>query len=138
LIQIKGAMMQRAGNVAAARPALLLSGEDLARTGEVVALLLRLLVEEEDKLGLTREQFREIEQQIVTIKQIINKQRETIVMLKANGHPMERAERSLPNCSIFWLCRSCIAIKSRPRFRVMTACRRSAHHCRNRPADRIP
>lgn len=59
--------------------------------------LLKLLVAEEDLLGLTREQRDEVNQQIVRIKAIINKQRESVAMLKANGHSMERAESSLAN-----------------------------------------
>jgi len=59
--------------------------------------LLRLLVEEEDRLGLTREQLEETQRQIERIKQVIAKQTETVAMLKANGHSMEKAERSLAN-----------------------------------------
>jgi signal transduction histidine kinase len=61
--------------------------------------LLKLLIAEEERLGLTRERHDEINQQIVRIKAIISKQRETIDMLKANGHSMERAESSLANLS---------------------------------------
>ena len=56
------------------------------------AVLLKLLVEEEDKLGLTREQLGEVDQQIARIKGIVAQQIEAVAMLKANGHPMERAE----------------------------------------------
>lgn len=60
-------------------------------------MLLKLLVEEENKLGLTREQLGEVDQQIARIKRIIAQQIEAVAMRKANGHPMERAERSLSN-----------------------------------------
>jgi hypothetical protein len=61
------------------------------------AVLLKLLVEEEDKLGLTREQLGEVDQQIARIKGIVAQQTDAVAMLKANGHPMERAERTLSN-----------------------------------------
>ena len=80
-------------NVERFRQQLLDSNTDGARR----SLVLKLLIEEEDKLGRTREVLREMEQQILTIKQIIDKQRETLAMLKSNGHSMERAERTLSN-----------------------------------------
>jgi flagellar biosynthesis chaperone FliJ len=60
-------------------------------------MLLRLLVEEENKVGLTYEQFDEMQRQIERINQIISSQLETITMLRAAGHSVERAERSLTN-----------------------------------------
>ena len=61
------------------------------------SVLLKLLVAEEDKLGLTREQLAEVDRQIARIKGIVAQQIEAVAMLKANGHPMERAERTLSN-----------------------------------------
>ncbi len=69
------------------------NGADLAQH----PTLLWLLVEEENKLGLTHEQLNEIDRQITRIKQIVQQQVETVAMLKANGHSMERAERALSN-----------------------------------------
>jgi hypothetical protein len=60
-------------------------------------MMLRLLVEEENKVGLTNEQLDEMQRHIGHIKQIISTQFETITMLKAAGHSVERAERSLSN-----------------------------------------
>jgi flagellar biosynthesis chaperone FliJ len=60
-------------------------------------MMLRLLVEEENKVGLTSEQLDEVQRQIERIKQIISAQLETFTMLKAAGHSVERAERSLTN-----------------------------------------
>jgi DNA polymerase II large subunit len=60
-------------------------------------MLLRLLVEEEDKVGLTYEQLNEIQLQIRRINQIISTQLETITVLKAAGQSVERAEWSLSN-----------------------------------------
>jgi hypothetical protein len=45
----------------------------------------------------TVEQLDEIDRQIVRIKQIVQKKSETVAVLKANGHPMKRAERMLSN-----------------------------------------
>jgi hypothetical protein len=59
--------------------------------------MLRLLVEEENKVGLTYEQLDEVLRQIGHIKLIVNTQLDTIAMLKAAGHSVERAERSLTN-----------------------------------------
>jgi hypothetical protein len=61
------------------------------------AMLLRLLVEEENKVGLTYEQLAETLRQIGHANQIISTQLEIITMLKAAGHSMERAECSLTN-----------------------------------------
>jgi predicted NACHT family NTPase len=60
-------------------------------------MMFRLLVEEENKVGLTYEQLDEVLRQIGHIKQIISTQLNTIAMLKAAGHSVERAERSLSN-----------------------------------------
>lgn len=59
--------------------------------------LLRLLVEEENKVGLTYEQLDEMQNQIGRIKQIISTHLKTIAMLRAAGHSVERAEHSLAN-----------------------------------------
>jgi hypothetical protein len=60
-------------------------------------MMLRLLVEEENKVGLTNEQLDEMQRQIGRINQIISAQLETINVLKAAGYSVERAERSLTN-----------------------------------------
>lgn len=60
-------------------------------------LLLRLLVEEENKVGLTYKQFDELQRQIERINKIISTQLETTTILRAAGHSVERAERSLTN-----------------------------------------
>jgi len=59
--------------------------------------LLKLLVEEENRLGLTRQQLEEMERQIERIKLVMAEQTETVALLKANGHPVEKAEKSLAN-----------------------------------------
>jgi flagellar biosynthesis chaperone FliJ len=58
-------------------------------------MMLRLLVEEENKVGLTNEQLDEMHRQIGRINQIISAQLETLTMLRAAGHSVERAEESL-------------------------------------------
>jgi hypothetical protein len=60
-------------------------------------IVLQLLVEEENKVGLTYEQLNEVLSQIKRIKLIISTQLDTIAMLKAAGHSVERAESSLAN-----------------------------------------
>jgi hypothetical protein len=60
-------------------------------------MMLRLLVEEENKVGVTYEQLDEVMRQIGHIKLIISTQLDTIAMPKAAGHSVERAERSLTN-----------------------------------------
>jgi hypothetical protein len=60
-------------------------------------MMLRLLVEEENKVGVTYEQLDEVLRQIGHIKLIISTQLDTIAMLKAAGHSVERGERSLAN-----------------------------------------
>jgi NH3-dependent NAD+ synthetase len=60
-------------------------------------MMLRLLVEEENKVGLTYDQLDEVLRQISHIKQIISTQLDTIALLKAAGQSVERAERSLSN-----------------------------------------
>ena len=62
-----------------------------------LAKMLRLLVEEKNKVGLTYEQLDEVLRQIGHIKLIISTQLDTIAMLKAAGHSVERAERSFTN-----------------------------------------
>lgn len=59
--------------------------------------LVDLLVEEENKLGLTREQLEETDRQIVRIGEILAKQIEAVEQLKASGQSMERAERAISN-----------------------------------------
>lgn len=59
--------------------------------------LLKRLVAEEELLGLTRQQFDEINHQIARIKAIVAQQIETVAMLKANGHSVDEAERRLAN-----------------------------------------
>jgi hypothetical protein len=63
--------------------------------GQRHAMLLKLLVEAENRLGHSREQLNDVERQIATIKSIISKQLDVIAMLKANGHTIEHAERVL-------------------------------------------
>lgn len=58
-------------------------------------ILVKLLVQEEDLLGLTREQFDEMNCQIERIKQIVALQLETLVMMRANGHPLDVTEKKL-------------------------------------------
>jgi hypothetical protein len=60
-------------------------------------MMLRLLVEEENKVGLTYQQLGEVLRQIGHIKLIISTQLDTIAMLKAAGFSAERAERTLTN-----------------------------------------
>jgi hypothetical protein len=61
------------------------------------AMLLRLLVEEENRVGRTYEQLDETLRQIGRINQLISTQLETITVLKAAGHSIERAECCLSN-----------------------------------------
>jgi hypothetical protein len=58
-------------------------------------IILQLLVEEENKVALTYEQLEEVQRQIERIRQIISTQLDTIAMLKAAGHSVERAEHGL-------------------------------------------
>jgi len=53
--------------------------------GQRHAILLKLLVEAENMLGHSREQLNDVERQIATIKSIINKQLDTITILKTNA-----------------------------------------------------
>jgi hypothetical protein len=69
--------------------------------GQRHAILLKLLVEAENILGHSREQLNDVERQIASIKSIINKQLDTIAMLKTNGHPVEHAERVLAHATDF-------------------------------------
>jgi hypothetical protein len=64
-------------------------------------ITLRMLVEEENKVALTYEQLDEVQRQIGRIRQIISTQLDTITMLKAAGHSVERAEHSLSNALRF-------------------------------------
>lgn len=72
---------------------------ELENSADVVRrfTLLRWLVQEERKLGFTKVQLHEVEQQVATIKEITGKQLETIAVLKADGRPFERAEHALSN-----------------------------------------
>lgn len=65
--------------------------------GERRDILLRQLVEEEDKLGFTEEQLDEIDRQIARMQNLVNAQLELIAAMKAHGQPLERAERALRN-----------------------------------------
>jgi hypothetical protein len=69
--------------------------------GARLDMMLRLLVEEENKVGVTYEQLDEVLRQIGHIKLIISTQLDTIAMLKAAGHSVERAECSLANGFVF-------------------------------------
>lgn len=59
--------------------------------------MLRQLVEEEDKLGLTEEQLDEMDRQIVRMQSLVNAQLEMIAAMKARGQSLELAERALHN-----------------------------------------
>lgn len=59
--------------------------------------ILRLLVQEEDKLGLTHEQLDEIDRQIARMQQLVSTQLEMIAALKTRGQSVETAERALHN-----------------------------------------
>jgi hypothetical protein len=59
------------------------------------AILLKLLVAQEDLLGRTSELHSDITTYIVKVKQTIQKQLETIALLKAHGQPMDQAEKKL-------------------------------------------
>ena len=59
--------------------------------------MLRLLVQEEDKLGLTQEQLTEMDRQIARMQQLVTAQLELIAALKAYGPSAEQAERALHN-----------------------------------------
>lgn len=65
--------------------------------GERRNILLRRLVEEEDKLGLTEEQLDEMDRQIVRMQNLVNTQLEIIAAMKAHGQSLELAERALHN-----------------------------------------
>jgi hypothetical protein len=78
-------------------------------------MMLRLLVEEENKVGLTYEQLDEVRRQIGHIEQIISTQLDTIAMLKAAGHSVERAERSLANAQRILIAHEAYRAKIEPR-----------------------
>lgn len=65
--------------------------------GERRDTMLRLLVLEEDKLGLTHEQLDEMDRQIARMQQLVTTQLELIAALKTHGQSVERAERALHN-----------------------------------------
>lgn len=60
-------------------------------------ILFRLLLEEEDRLGLTEEQLDEMDRQIIRMQCLVNAQLEMIAALKAHGQSLEKAERALHN-----------------------------------------
>jgi hypothetical protein len=74
-------------------------------------MILRLLVEEENKVGLTYEQLDEVLRQIRRIKLVIRTQLDTIAMLKAAGHSVGRAERTLSNAYRFLLAHEAYRLK---------------------------
>lgn len=65
--------------------------------GERRDILLRQLVEEEDKLGFTEEQLDEMDRQIARMQKLVNTQLEMIAAMKAHGQSLELAERALHN-----------------------------------------
>jgi hypothetical protein len=65
--------------------------------GERRDVLLRQLVEEQDKLGLTEEQLDEMDRQIARMQNLVNTQLEMIATMKARGQSLEVAERALHN-----------------------------------------
>lgn len=65
--------------------------------GERRDVLLRQLVEEQDKLGLTEEQLDEMDRQIARMQNLVNAQLEIIATMKARGQSLELAERALHN-----------------------------------------
>jgi hypothetical protein len=65
--------------------------------GERRDVLLRQLVEEQDKLGLTEEQLDEMDRQIARMQNLVNTQLEMIATMKAHGQSLEVAERALHN-----------------------------------------
>ena len=65
--------------------------------GERRDILLRQLVEEQDKLGLTEEQLDEMDRQIARMQNLVNTQLEMIATMKAHGQSLELAERALHN-----------------------------------------
>lgn len=58
---------------------------------------LRPLVLEEGKLGLSHEQFDEMDRRIARLQQLVSAQLELIAALKSHGRSVERAERALHN-----------------------------------------
>lgn len=60
-------------------------------------ILIRMLVEEEDKLGLTCEQLDEMDRQIARMQRLVIAQLDIIGTLKAHGQSLEKAERALHN-----------------------------------------
>jgi uncharacterized pyridoxal phosphate-containing UPF0001 family protein len=74
-------------------------------------IILQLLVEEENKVGLPDEQLDEVLRQIQRIKQIIITQLDTIAMLKAAGHSVERAEHTLSNAFRFLVAHEAYRLK---------------------------
>ena len=81
--------------------------------------MLRLLVPEEDKLGLSHEQL-EMDRQIAQRQQLVSTQLELIAALKSHGRSVERAECALSTTSL--TCWSCI----KPAGRRLSGCFRSA------------
>lgn len=57
--------------------------------------LLKLLVEQQDLLGRTREYHSEVTNYIRKVKELIQTQLETIALLKAHGQPIDQAEKKL-------------------------------------------
>jgi phosphoserine phosphatase len=74
-------------------------------------IILQLLVEEQNKVGLTYEQLNEVLRQIERIKQIIRTQLDTIAMLKAAGHPVERAEHVVSSAFRFLVAHEAYRLK---------------------------
>lgn len=66
-------------------------------SGERRDTILRLLVQEEDKLGHTQEQLDEMDRQIARMQHLVTAQLEMIAVLKTHGQSVERAERALHN-----------------------------------------
>lgn len=65
--------------------------------GERRDMLLRMLVQEEDKLGFTEEQLDEIDRQIARMQDLVSTQLEMIAAMKAHGQSFDLAERALHN-----------------------------------------
>lgn len=66
-------------------------------SGERRDTMLRLLVQEEDKLGLTEEQLGEMDRQIARMQHLVSEQLELIARFKAYSQSVEQAERALHN-----------------------------------------